>query len=121
MTTTLIILVPIAFFVAGYLCALTRNKARMTKLASSNIDLIKVVEKWTNIIKIYEAQRSELIIRCSNIVESNNQLKQENEELRQTTDELLKDVDRYRGLSQQYEFQIQQFNIAKEPCKPTEQ
>lgn len=41
MTTTLIILVPIAFFVAGYLCALTRNKARMTKLGNDNIDLIE--------------------------------------------------------------------------------
>lgn len=41
MTTTLIISGCIAFFLAGYLCASTRNKARMTKLASSNIDLIE--------------------------------------------------------------------------------
>lgn len=92
MTTTLIIhaLVNLAFCGVGIYIGNRQNKARMTKLASSNIDLI----------------------------ESYNHLKAQN-----TLSHTVKNdcIEGLRKENEQLKFQIQQFNIAKDQMKFTDQ
>jgi len=100
MTTTLIISGCIAFFLAGYLCALTRNKARMTKLASSNIDLMDIHESYGNQIKKEQDSKNNWQEGFVKLWTENGKLAKENEALK---------------------FQIQQYNAGMDQMKFTDQ